>query len=168
MESGGSMNSLFHIIVELFKCEWSDKHYRSFLNEAREDHKELITILSKSKGIYSFYNSELEIIYIGKTKRNLWDEMKVAYCRKMPHYQRYAVSHPHKKYRAQTNGKPRKIQSITPYVYQTAIYFSAYRVSENYIDDMEKFLIRIMPNDIVNTRMEGNKTISMPVGDEFE
>lgn len=157
---------LFKVIVELFECEFSDRYYSSFLNESRPDHKELIRILTQSTGIYAFYNSELEAIYVGKTKNNLWSEMKTAYNRYMPHYKRYYVSHPRHKFSVSKSGLARKIQLKNVRVWETASYFSAYSVAEEHIDDLERFLIRIMPNDIANKRMEGNASLSMHVESE--
>ena len=154
---------LFKVIVELFECEWSDKHKRNFLNEAKADHKILIDLLKKTTGIYSFYNSELEIIYVGKTKFDLWTEMKNAYNRQMPKYKRYVVSHPHEKYAHTKSGLARKIVSQSLAVWQTASYFSAYAVNEEYIDELESFIIRLMPNDVANVKMEGNASIEMHV-----
>ena len=158
--------AFFRVITEFFECEWSEVHNRSFLNEAADDQKALIRILKDSIGIYSFYNSELEIIYIGKTKNNLWDEMKNAYNRHLPHYYRYYVQHPNGKFKTTSSGNARKIQNRQLYVYETATYFSAYSVDRNMIDDVEKFMIRLMPNDLINVRMEGNGSLEAQASQE--
>ena len=154
---------LFKVVVEFFRCEDSETHERSFLNEKEPDQNILIGLLSRTKGIYAFYNSEFEVIYVGKTKNNLWEEMKTSYNKKMPHYKLYYVHHPRERYKATSSGVARKIQSRTPYVWETAIYFSAYSVEEGHIDDLERFIIRIMPNDVSNKRMEGNNSLEMHV-----
>lgn len=153
--------TFFKVIVEMFPVSESDRHHRSFLNEALSDQKELINILKDTIGIYSFYNSEMEIIYLGKTKNNLWDEMKTAYTRSMPHYKKYFVNHPNGKFKRPAGTSPRKLQLRELFVWETAEYFSAYSVDHSVIDDVERFMIRIMPNDIANKRMEGNGSLDV-------
>jgi hypothetical protein len=145
---------LFKVIVEMFSIEWSEKYGRSFINEAND--KKLISILSKEAGIYAFYNSEFEIIYLGKTNDNLWAEMKSAYNRTMPHYKRYRVKHPRSRFVSTKSGKVRKLVLLPLQVWEAATYFSAYAVQRDHIDDVERLLIRLMPNDLLNKRMEGN------------
>jgi hypothetical protein len=159
--------SFFKVIVELFPVEWSEKSTRAFLNEQRKDHAELSSLLKSSIGIYAFYNSELEIIYLGKTKSNLLIEMQQAYMRDMPHYKRYYVNHPNEKYKP-TSGAARALKLGNMMVWQAAWYFSAYSVEESMIDDVEKLLIRIAPNDLLNRRMEGNGSLQIHVASESE
>ncbi|MAM96055.1 hypothetical protein [Parvibaculum sp.] len=145
-------------IVEFFETEMCQKSERSFIDVSKEDRKVLQNALKATKGVYSFYNSELEIIYVGKTKNDLWTEICNAYNRKMPHYHRYYVNHPHGKYSA---GKAlRQIKRDAMYLYDAASYFSAYSVEENLIDAFETLIIRMIPNDLLNVRMEGNNLLS--------
>ena len=52
-------------------------------------------------------------------------------------------------------------------MYHAAYFFSAYHVEEGFIDEVEKLLIRMIPNDLLNHRMEGNLSlIAHEVGDE--
>ncbi|MEO9624105.1 MAG: hypothetical protein ABJF09_06140 [Qipengyuania citrea] len=147
-------------IVEFFEVDFDDKSEKSFLDLSQEDKCELRSHLIGSKGVYAFYNSEFEIIYVGKTKSNLWNEMKLAFNRSMPHYNRLAVHHPSGRYKA-TSGGVRVIRPKTLHVYDCATYFSAYRVvDESLIDLLELMLIRICPNDLLNVRIEGNHTLS--------
>ena len=155
---------LFNVIVEMFQIEWNDHVYKNFLDKDTNDQKSLIDILASNVGIYAFYNSELEIVYLGKTKKNLWDEMRIAYSREMPHYKRYKVIHPRHKYKPTKDGYVRKLQLSKMRVWDTAWYFSAYAVDPSMIDDVERLLIRILPNDLLNKRMEGNMSLSMNVG----
>jgi hypothetical protein len=159
---------LFRVIVELFGVEMSDRNSRGFLNEKNADHRNLIDVLDGSVGIYAFYNSEMEIIYLGKTNTNLWTEMQSAYVRDMPHYKRYRVRHPRERYKATTSGRARKLQLQNMAVWEAAFYFSAYAVHPEYVDDVEKLLIRVAPNDILNKRMEGNGSLDMHVLQEDE
>ncbi len=153
--------ALFKVVVELFPIEWSENYANSFLNEAKNDQNELIRLLRETRGIYCFYNSELEIIYLGKTKDNLWSEMKNAYMRPMPHYSKYKVNHPRGRYKY--TEEARKMKLVNLKVWEAANYFSAYSVNDEYIDDIEKLLIRIVPNDILNKRMEGNGSLEMHI-----
>lgn len=155
------MAELFSVIVELFPINWSGKHSNNFLDEASSDKKELINLLKKSTGIYAFYNSELELIYIGKTRSDLWFEMKNALAREMPHYKRYRVDHPKKAYVPTKSGHARKLQLRNVMVWEASSYFSAYSVDDDYIDSIEQLLIRIAPNDILNRRMEGNGSLKI-------
>ena len=146
-------------IVEFFPIELDEKSDRSFLDLSRADTKKLRADLTSSIGIYSFYNSEYELIYLGKTKSSLWNEMKVAYTRKMSDYKRFYVDHPSSIYKS-TSGGVRAIRRRNMYVYDCACFFSAYRVeSKPLIDVLELMMIRMCPNDILNVRMEGNHTL---------
>ncbi len=147
-------------IVEFFETEMCQKSERSFIDVSKEDRKALQKALKAAKGVYSFYNSELEIIYVGKTKNDLWTEMCNAYSRKMPHYHRYYVNHPHGKYSAGKGRALRQIKRDAMYLYDAASYFSAYSVEENLIDAFETLIIRMIPNDLLNVRMEGNELLS--------
>jgi len=153
--------SLFKVIVELFPIPKEEDYGRAFLNEDKDDHAELIQHLENTIGIYAFYNSELEIIYLGKTKKNLWSEMKNAYSRDMPHYQRLIVEYPREKFKQTVSGLARKLVRRNLAVWEAACYFSAYSVNEDHIDELESLLIRIAPNDVVNKRMEGNGSLEM-------
>lgn len=163
-----SIEPLFRVIVELFTVEWSESNNRAFLNKEKSDHSDLIKVLEGSVGIYAFYNSEMEIIYLGKTKSNLWNEMQNAFVRDMPHYKRYRVQHPRDKFRPTKSGQARKLQLQNMGVWEAATYFSAYAVDPDYIDDVEKLLIRVAPNDILNKRMEGNGSLDMHALQEDE
>ena len=163
-----SRSPLFKVVVELFEIEWSPSNSRGFLNSTRSDHVDLIDVLSSSVGIYAFYNSEMEIIYLGKTNVSLWSEMQSAIVREMPHYKRYRVQHPRGRFKATTSGRARKLQLRNMSVWEAARYFSAYAVDPEYIDEIEKLLIRVAPNDILNRRMEGNGSLDMHVLQEDE
>lgn len=154
------MAGLFQPVCEFFPIEWSEKHYSSFLNEAKPDQKRLISLLKKSRGIYAFYNSELEIIYLGKTNDNLWTEMKQTYNGEKSHYQKYRVKHPNGQYRPTKSGLVRKIQLENFLIQDAATHFSAYSILDEHIGDVEALMIRLMPNDILNHKMEGNNRLT--------
>jgi hypothetical protein len=78
---------LIRPIIELFPVECSREDIETtFIDLKNENRKVLRKTFKNEKGIYSFYNSEMEIIYVGKTKNDLWTEMKVAFNRPMVHY----------------------------------------------------------------------------------
>ncbi len=150
-----------HPIVEFFAIDRNALGDGcSFLNEGRPDHRLLKKSLQTAKGIYSFYNSEYEIIYVGKTRNSLWSEMNNAFNRPMSHYERYKVSHPHGKYKPLPNGLARPIKRKSAHLYDAANFFSAYSMlDDTLIDVVEFMIIRMLPNDILNKRVEGNTSL---------
>ena len=110
--------------------------------------------LDDAKGVYAFYNSEGEIIYLGKTKgKSLFNEMKNAFNRDFPSYQILTVKHPWKKFKEFENGS-RQIKKGNAHLHETARYFSCYKVSEELISPLEALLIRMMPNNLINVKIE--------------
>jgi hypothetical protein len=148
-----------HPVVEFFEIDGDENSETSFIDLSSDDGKLLRSHLRKAKGIYAFYNSEYEIIYLGKTKNDLWAEMKNAYHRKMDHYFRYRVHHPREKYSGRSKSL-RKISASQLTVAEAATYFSAYHMDDDVlIDIVEMMMIRVLPNDLLNVRMEGNMTL---------
>jgi hypothetical protein len=143
-------------VVEFFHISDDDKSERSFLNLSKPDQKKLQHLLKMTAGIYAFYNSELEVVYVGKTKNTLWAEMCNAYNRPMKNYKRFYVVHPRDRYAPRKDGLTRGILNKQFYLYDTARYFSAYSISSELIDIFERLLIRLLPNDLLNVRIEGN------------
>ena len=142
-------------IVEFFPL-WKEGRANQFLELAHDDQKALKTALNATGGVYSFYNSELEIIYIGRTKkRALFQEMCGVLDREMTHYQRYKVAHPAEKYKATADGKVRPIRRDQVSLYEAASYFSAYAADQDVARILEAIMIRMLPNDLLNVRMEG-------------
>ena len=148
--------SLISPIVEFFPIDRMDDS-ASFINLENDDRKELKKVLMNAIGICAFYNSEMEIIYVGKTKLKLWNEMLNAYkTRKMIHYRRFYVNHAWGKYGS--NGL-RKIIERDCLLSDAASFFSAYSISEEFIDILETMIIILIPNDLLNVRMEGNTSL---------
>lgn len=150
--------SLIRPVVELFQVEPDSKSEKDFIDTRLDDRKKLKRLLEKEIGIYSFYNSELEVVYVGKTKTSLWKEMKQTYNRKMPRYKRYQVNHPHGRFSSPTDGV-RQMKLGDFHFYDAVSYFSAYVVPENFIDIVETLLIRIFANELINVQMAGNKSL---------
>ena len=153
--SRNAVNSAVRLrpVVEFFPVSKDGE----FLSSSRTDHKQLAKQLQKACGIYAFYNSEFEAIYVGKTVlSNLLDEAKQALNREMLHYKRYFVGHPHGKFRVPRNGLVRKIAPKALSLSEAACYFSAYAFDQDVVTSFEQFIIRLVPNDLLNVRMEGN------------
>lgn len=107
------------------------------------DNKDICNRLKNSSGIYAFYDSNGKVIYVGKTeKNNLMTEMSQAFNLVRPNYTRKL---------ANGNGNF-KIQKLA--IRETAEFMSAYKVDMNAIGNVEAFLTRIIPNDIVNKKTE--------------
>lgn len=112
--------------------------------------------LKKSHGIYIFYNSQCEAIYLGKAKKqNLWKEMNLAFNRNRDSQFVWTVIHPEKGQDfIPAHQKLRQLQKTKVFLCDIASYFSAYNVALNLIDNLEALLIRGFANDLANVRME--------------
>ncbi|NOI46150.1 hypothetical protein [Vibrio alginolyticus] len=107
-------------------------------------------------GVYIFYDSRGEALYIGKAKeQSLWDEMKNAFNRDRQTQKIKLVSHPY----TGTGFKPafespRKIEKTNLQLADMASYFSAYEVEDDMINNVEALLVRVFANSILNIKME--------------
>ncbi len=107
------------------------------------DSKEVCEKLKDAKGIYSFYDSSGRIVYVGKTeKSNLLAEMTQAFNLIRPNYSRKLA-----------NGQG-KFKTHSLALRDTAEFVSAYEVDTNAIGNVEAFLTRVIPNDVVNKKTE--------------
>lgn len=113
-------------------------------------------LLRKKHGIYLFYNSQGKLLYIGKAeKTHLWQEIKNAYNRTRADQKIYSVNHP-------TTGSsfepafkaPRQIKKISFKLHDLAAYFSAYEVEDALVHHLEAAIIRMVPNDNLNAKIE--------------
>jgi hypothetical protein len=131
---------------ELFNAELSGNRRQEGLKK----------ILLKSHGIYVFYDSQGVALYVGKAKeQNLWDEMKSAFNRDRQTQKIRVVKHPY----TGTGFRPayeshRKIEWRHVQLADLAMYFSAYKVDEGMINNIEALLVRVFANVILNSRME--------------
>ncbi|HGF7178989.1 TPA: hypothetical protein AB5E10_003323 [Vibrio cholerae] len=122
-------------------------------NKRQEDIKDYLRDCS---GVYIFYDSRGEALYIGKAKeQSLWDEMKNAFNRDRQTQKIKLVSHPY----TGTGFKPafespRKIEKINLQLAYMASYFSAYEVEDDMINNVEALLVRVFANSILNIKME--------------
>jgi hypothetical protein len=112
--------------------------------------------LEDTQGIYILYDSLRCAIYIGRTvDQNIWSEMTSAFNRDRSHHTSFIVNHP-------TTGakfvpslkKPRQPVESVVYLYDTALYFSAYEVVPSLIPKLEALLVRVFCNSLSNKKME--------------
>jgi hypothetical protein len=149
----------FRPIVEFFPTYDYNEGSDLFFNNTASHQKELRKALQNTQGIYAFYNSEAEIIYVGKTERqNLWTRMYRSY-NVSSRYSRYYVKHPRSQYKSAKSGGARKITKDKIPISAVAAYCSAYEIPPQLIEFAERLLIRLVPNDLINLRMEGNMTL---------
>jgi hypothetical protein len=135
---------------------------QEIFNKADPKKKPLYEALRNAKsGIYSFYNSEGSIIYLGKTKNELWYEMNGAFNRSMEAHEVWTVAHPKNRAFKQTL---RRIQRKNVHLHDTAAFFSAYAVDSDFVDGLETLFIRTLPNNLTNVRIEGqtDRTVERP------
>jgi hypothetical protein len=154
----------FRPIVEFFPIDRQPKNVRQFIDVGRQDRKDLRDLLKNHIGIYAFYNSEMEVIYVGKSETQLFSEMVQTFNRKIERYFRYWMNH---EYGRDAQGKfkivsgVRQIKRHEMFLYDAAAYFSAYAVDEDDVGWVEQLLIRMIPNDLLNLKMEGNGSLEM-------
>jgi DNA-binding transcriptional regulator YdaS (Cro superfamily) len=147
-----------HPIVEFFEVTSSQiRENGRFIPFSRKttDSRKLFLQLVNASGLYSYYNSQAEIIYLGKTeKNNLYAELVNSYNRKLTTYEIYCVEHPSGRFKPRNDDKLRRIKKIPVRLCDTAGYFSAYSVSSILVGILEALFIRIAPNELINVRIE--------------
>lgn len=125
------------------------KHHPYFLGLKQE--------LDAHHGVYIFFDSRGQAIYAGKArKQSLWKEMNLALNRERGEVQTIKrVRHPNRRVEYRTSDeKARQIVDQQVRLWDLAIYFSAYEVAEEMIDDVEALLVRSFANNLLNKRME--------------
>ena len=146
-------------IIEYYTIDHSESKQGKNWEIIKSDNgigKKIKEDLKLSHGIYIFYNSQCEAIYLGKAKNlNLWAEMNKTFNRKRKSQYVWAVYHPDKTQEfTPAHEKLRELKKTNVYLYDIASYFSAYEVDKNLIDNLESLLIRGFANDLNNVRME--------------
>lgn len=137
-----AIRSAIEPILEFRQLDHFHGHAADTLRKKIAD-KDVCTKLMKSRGIYSFYDSNGRVIYVGKTeKTNLLVEMTQAFKLTRKNYTRKL---------ANKNGK---FSVNTLAIRDTAEFVSAYSVDVNAIGNVEALLTRMIPNDIVNKKTE--------------
>jgi hypothetical protein len=113
--------------------------------------------LQKHHGIYLFFDSRGQAIYIGKAKRQkLWNEINSAFNRERGDVQTVKrVRHPQRRqdYRTSDEKARQIVDQLVP-LHELAAYFSAYEVVDGMINDLEALLVRSFANNLLNARIE--------------
>jgi len=112
--------------------------------------------LADSYGVYIFYDSRGQALYVGKAReQTIWKEMNLAFARKR-NIQRIAlVNHPDRNQEFKPGyEKLRQPKDTLLELCDLAHYFSAYHVDDGMIDDLEALMVRSFANNLLNVRME--------------
>lgn len=146
-------------IIEYYPIKVTESKHgekKEIINISGIREKKIKETLSKEHGIYVFYNSQCNAIYIGKAKKlNLWGEMKNAFNRARDPQVLWHVKHPSTgTVFSPAYEKERQIEKRKVYLHDIALYFSAYSIEKDFIDNAEALLIRIFANDLTNEKME--------------
>jgi hypothetical protein len=135
------MSGCIESIAEFHYLDILHGHGRDTFRRRVND-EDICKTLEASQGVYAFYDTQGEIIYCGKTVgNNLLSEMGQAYKLKRTQYKR----------RFALNGE---IRLVNLKLIDTAAYFSAYCVDPDLISNLEAFVIRIAPNNLINRKIE--------------
>lgn len=143
-------DSKHRVKYELFDIH--DEHGRS-----HSYHLGLKEELNAHHGVYLFFDSRGQAIYVGKARRqSLWKEMNLVLNRERRQLQTIKrVNHPGRKLKYRTSDeKSRQIVDQQVPLWAIAAYFSAYEVADEMIEDVEALLVRSFANNLLNKRME--------------
>jgi DNA-binding XRE family transcriptional regulator len=112
--------------------------------------------LEQSVGIYIFYDSRGQALYVGKAReQTLWKEINLAFNRTREVQKITLVRHPDRNQLFQPGyEKLRQPTETRLELFDLASYFSAYQVADGMIDDLEALLVRSFANNLLNVRME--------------
>ena len=158
-ESETCITAAIKPIVEYFELDHSESKQGAnweLIPSKDGKGKKIREELETSKGIYIFYNSQCEAIYLGKAKKqNLWKEMNIAFNRDRNAQVVWTVKHPEKGQDfTPAHLKLRSLQKKKVNLSDIASYFSAYKIDDGLIDNLEALMIRGFANDLTNVRME--------------
>lgn len=112
--------------------------------------------LEDSFGIYVFYDSRGQALYVGKAReQTLWKEMNLAFNRKRDVQTIALVHHPERNQEFKPGyEKLRQPKDTKLELFDLAWYFSAYSVDDGMVDDLEALMVRSFANNLLNVRME--------------
>lgn len=116
----------------------------------------LRSALNESYGIYIFYDSRGQALYVGKAReQSLWKEMNLAFNRQRALQKIALVRHPERNQEFKPGyEKLRQPKDTQLELWGLARYFSAYHVDRGMIDDLEALMVRGFANTLLNARME--------------
>jgi hypothetical protein len=119
----------------------------------RLNNQKLITKLQGQEGgIYAFFDSAGELVYVGKTTKNLFTEIQQRYSGKKIHFRTLSKK-----------GKP-KWNAWT--VKDVAQFISAYGVDKAFVTNVEALLTRLIINIASNIRVENFTSSATVAGRE--
>jgi hypothetical protein len=113
--------------------------------------------LQGSHGLYIFFDSRGQAIYVGKAEgQDLWKEVNLAFNRERGELQSIKrVRHPNRRQQYRTSDeKARQITDVAVPLHELARYFSTYEVVPGLIGTLEAMLVRSFANNLLNKRME--------------
>lgn len=114
-------------------------------------HPEIRKRLEDKRGIYVFYSSLCQAVYVGKANdTELWRECNTAFNRDLKS-DLYKVNHP-----SENKKQPRRItlSKCSTKVYKVATFLSVYEVDKALVDMVEALLIRAFINQLPNVKIE--------------
>ena len=117
--------------------------------------KQLKKALLAASGVYVFYDSQGQALYVGKTKNDLWTELDQTFNRPTSTRAKPLKLVDHGRANREfipASEKNRRLAKKPVRFYQMASYFSAYEVAPDLIDDVEALLIRSFANSLFNTQ----------------
>ncbi len=147
---------MIRIVIEFFRLEKvrskGDKKEELFpTGESAPTFNEgLKTALENASGVYIFFDSRGQPVYVGQARRNLWTESKSAFNRDLGENQSRKVNLVKHPPRSAYQEKERRIRPTVTKIHDMAAYFSAYEVEEEHIDDIEALLVRVCTNITLN------------------
>lgn len=110
-----------------------------------------------AKGIYIFYDSRGQALYVGQARsQSLWKEMNLAFNRTRDEVQSIILVEQPKRSLEFIPASEKGLQPkrIKLKLYDLAYYFSAYKVDDGMINDLEALLVRGFANSLLNIKME--------------
>ena len=113
--------------------------------------------LLDSYGIYIFYDSRGQALYVGKAREQpIRTEMNDAYNRSRGKVQSIKLTHHPDRNQEFKPGyqKLRQPKDTKLQLYDLSCYFSAYHVDDEMIEDLEALMVRGFANSLLNVKME--------------
>ena len=150
-------------IVEFYRIEkWRPKASASWQvfdssSNASVYARGLKAELEESHGIYVFYDSRGQALYVGKAReQSIWKEMNLAFIRDRGVVQSIKLVHHPERNQEFKPGyeKLRQPKDTQLDLFNLAYYFSAYHVDDGMIEDLEALMVRAFANSLMNIRME--------------
>lgn len=147
-------------IVEMYPIERTaskhDMKWELLPTKNNDRNNAIRKYLERTQGIYILYDSLRCAIYTGKTvERNIWSEMTNAFNRERSHHKSFIINHPTTGSKfSPARDQPRQPVERVVYLYDTALYFSAYEIAPSLISKLEALLVRAFCNSLSNKKME--------------